>query len=198
MQQAPYDPRAVANKLLDMAEAIGEGDMPITPLALQKLLYLVHFRFLAATGASAMKGAFEAWQFGPVHPAVYKAFSDYGRFPITGRAKGKNLLTGETRELALPADKLLRKIIGQVLSNAGYLPAPKLVDLSHARNGPWDYIWKKIQSGDVVTRQIPDDVTLERGRYMVVDANKKACDSPDVEQTPNEYRTGSLRSYSSR
>lgn len=199
MSQAPYDPRAVANKLLDLAVLIGDGDMPITPLALQKLLYLVHFRYLAATDRPAMKGAFEAWQFGPVHPAVYKAFSDYGRLPITGRAKGKNLLTGEERELTLPQDKNLHFAIVQVLSSVGYLPARKLVALSHAPNGPWDFIWKKIQAGETVTRQIPDVVTLRRGRYMMTDANEKVSDSiDDVEQTPHEYRTGSVRRASSR
>ncbi|MFT8699275.1 type VI toxin-antitoxin system SocA family antitoxin [Acetobacter orientalis] len=198
MTQAPYDPRAIANKLLDLAAVIGDGEMPITPLALQKLLYLVHFRYLAATGRPAVKGAFEAWQFGPVHPAVYKAFSDYGRLPITGRAKGKNILTGEERELTTPQDKNLHSSIVQVLSTVGYLTASKLVDLSHAPNGPWDTIWKKMQAGEVVTRQIPDTVTLEKGRYMMIDANTKASDSRDVEQTPNEYRTGPVRRTPSR
>ena len=198
MTNAPYDPRAVANKLLDLADIIGAGDMPITPLALQKLLYLVHFRFLAATGQAAVKGSFEAWQYGPVHPVVYNAFSEFGRNPITARARGKDLITGEDRALDIPTDKTLHQIIVQVLSSVGYMSARRLVDLSHAPNGPWDYIWKKIQAGTALTRHIPNNVTLERGRFMMVDANKKVCDSPYVDKIPPEYRTGTLRGASSR
>lgn len=187
MSQAPYDPRAVANKLLDMAALVMEKQATITPLALQKLLYFVHARYLATTGKPAVKGAFEAWQYGPVHPTVYKAFSDFGKNPITSRAKAKNLLTGEDRELAPPEDWQLNRAIMSVLLNVGHLPAGRLVKLSHAENGPWHFIWEKVRKGEVVTRQIPDKVTQERGNRMFMIAPHEQSDSPDGEEVPPQY-----------
>lgn len=187
MQQAPYDPRAVANKLLDMAALVMEKQATITPLALQKLLYFAHARYLAATGTPAVKGAFEAWQYGPVHPTVYKAFSDFGKTPITSRAKAKNLLTGEERELAAPEDWQLNRAIMSVLLNVGHLSAGRLVELSHAKNGPWYFIWEKLRKGEVVTRHIPDEVTRERGNRMFMFASHEQGDSPNGEEVPPQY-----------
>jgi len=194
MTGAPYDPRAVANKLLDIAEILGGGAMPITPLALQKLLFFVHARFLKATnGTPAVKGAFEAWQYGPVHPSVYKAFHAYGRDPIVGRATATNVITGEQKSLDLPNDPTLQKIIGQVLISFGSLPASALVNLSHQRGGAWDIIWRKLQRGDVITRQIPDSVTLSNGCSMfVVSPDNGSSESTNEEDFPPELRVGKM------
>jgi Protein of unknown function (DUF4065) len=40
------------------------------PLELQKLLYFAHAIFLIETGDPLVYGCFEAWQYGPVHPAA--------------------------------------------------------------------------------------------------------------------------------
>ncbi|NHN88265.1 DUF4065 domain-containing protein [Acetobacter sp. LMG 1627] len=193
---APYDPRAVANKLLDIADVLAGEAMPITPLALQKLLFFVHARYLKESGGiPAVRGAFEAWQYGPVHPAVYKAFSGYGRDPITSRVEGKNVVTGQPLPLEMPNDPMLQKIIGQVLISFGNLPASALVRLSHQVGGAWDTIWKKIQLGDAITRQIPDSVTLSCGRSMfVVTANDESSESTHVEDEdlPPEYRNSNF------
>ena len=74
----PYDPRAVANLLLDTADEFG---VDVTNLALQKLLYFAHGHFLKQIGQPLVQGAFEAWNNGPVHPAIYHAFKGAGREP---------------------------------------------------------------------------------------------------------------------
>ena len=56
--QARYDPRAVANLLLDEADRRG---VRITNLVLQKLLYFAHAQHLAQRGISPLSGYFEAW-----------------------------------------------------------------------------------------------------------------------------------------
>lgn len=187
MTQAPYDPRAVANKLLDWAQEMMEGKATITPLALQKLLYFVHARYLEATGKPAVKGAFEAWPYGPVHPVIYKSFCEFKANPITSRAKGKNLIDGQEYNLAPPEDVELNRAIMTVLVNLAHLPAGKLVDLSHTPNGPWHFIWNQIQKGTVVTRQIPDSVTRERGRGMFVVTLTPANDSMNGEELPPKH-----------
>jgi uncharacterized phage-associated protein len=64
MLKPPYDPRAVANLLLDLAD---RDDLAITNLVLQKLLYFAHGHFLIRTRCPLVQGGFEAWTYGPVH-----------------------------------------------------------------------------------------------------------------------------------
>ena len=78
MSKPPYDPRAVANLLLDLA---GNDKLDVSNLALQKLLYFAHAHFLIRTGHPLVQGGFEAWTYGPVHPAVYQAFKSAGDSP---------------------------------------------------------------------------------------------------------------------
>ena len=108
----PYDPRAVANLLLDVA---AEEGVAVSNLALQKLLYFAHGHFLIQTGHPLVSGAFEAWNNGPVHPAVYHAFKTSGREPILDRAVGRNVMTGETRVLALPDTPDVRRHLRRVI-----------------------------------------------------------------------------------
>ena len=78
----PYDPRAIANLMLDEADRRG---WMITNLALQKLLYFAHGIHLTKEKQPLVSGYFEAWQYGPVHPAVYRAFKPSGAAPISTR-----------------------------------------------------------------------------------------------------------------
>ena len=63
--EGPYDARAISNLLLDMA---GAGGIPVSNLALQKLLYFAHARHLVEVKQPLVTGYFEAWQHGPVPP----------------------------------------------------------------------------------------------------------------------------------
>ena len=140
MDDAPYDPRAVANLMLDEADRNG---ICLTNLALQKLLYFAHGIFLNETKRPLVKGYFEAWQYGPVHPLAYKAFRSSGGEPIRERAEGQNALTGQRGQLHQLTDPSIRRLVQQVLDSYGRLPAGRLVDLSHAKNSPWQHIVDK-------------------------------------------------------
>ena len=54
----------------------------ITNLKLNKLVYYSYVESLRKLGRPLFDDAIEAWQYGPVEPAVYQAFSSYGRNPI--------------------------------------------------------------------------------------------------------------------
>jgi uncharacterized phage-associated protein len=136
-QDNAYDPRVVANAILSRANADG---LPVTHIALQKLLYFAHGLFLVRHRRPLVSGYFEAWTFGPVHPAVYAAFKVSGSDPISEVAKRKDLRSGSM--IALPAlrDPAALKVIRQTLSAFGDLSAGQLVQLSHARDGPWEVV----------------------------------------------------------
>jgi uncharacterized phage-associated protein len=161
----PFDPRAIANLLLDMADDLG---LEISNLALQKLLFFAHGHFLMETGKPLVLGAFEAWNNGPVHPAVYHAFKNSGRTPIRDRAFGRNVMTGETRVLSLPSSDSATRHIRRVLGAYGHLSPGLLVAISHAPKGPWAVIRDRATHGTALGARIPDSVTLDRFRFQKI------------------------------
>lgn len=168
VNKPPYDPRAVANLLLDLAAKEDGGPLPISNLALQKLLYFAHGHFLIQTGTPLVAGAFEAWTYGPVHPAVYQAFKSEGGSPIQIRAEARNVMTGMTTPLAIPDDAEVRRHLRNVLRSYGHLSPGHLVDISHAPNGPWAAVVNKAKTSIALGLRIPDSVTRERFKYQKV------------------------------
>ena len=79
----PYHVNSVANAIIQKARANGEN---LTPLKLQKLLYYVCGYYAAAYEQPLIDHTFEAWDYGPVVPALYREFKGYGNRSITGLA----------------------------------------------------------------------------------------------------------------
>jgi len=133
-----HDGRAIANFVLDVCEETGR---PVSNLALQKLVYFCHVWSLIELGKPLVKHSFEAWEFGPVLPYLYREFRAFDREAIKSRAKVLDPLSGEQRiaEYALSSDThdLLRKVV-EFYSR---LKAGDLVRLSHAKGGPWEESW---------------------------------------------------------
>jgi uncharacterized phage-associated protein len=177
----PCDPRSVANLLLEIAE---EQRRPITNLALQKLLYFAHAIFLVETGKPLVSGYFEAWQYGPVHPAVYKAFQEAGDKPITSRASRTDIVTGARSPLPAPPSEAIRDICLRIMTQYGRLTAGRLVDISHAKNAPWHYIVNKAQTSLALGLRIPDNVIVERFRYHKVSVGVEPTHGEPSEDTP--------------
>ena len=161
----PFDPRAVANLLLDTADDLG---IAVSNLALQKLLYFAHGHFLIQTGSPLVQGAFEAWNNGPVHPAVYHAFKAAGREPIRTRASGRNVMTGESKALANPASSDVRRHVNRILASYGHLSPGLLVAISHAPRGPWATVREQAMRATSLGARIPDSLTSERFHYQKI------------------------------
>lgn len=159
MDSGPYDPRAIANLILDFADS---ASLPVRHIGLQKLLYFAHATFLIQRGRPLVSGSFEAWQYGPVHPATYQAYKDAAEKPIAFRAKARNVLTGEERNLDLPVDPDVRLHIMQIVSSYGRLSTRRLIDLSHAPGGPWDYVVRKEGGAVALGSRITDDIIRAR------------------------------------
>ena len=144
----PFDPRAVANRLLDLGR---ERQLIIDPMKVQKLIYYAHGWHLALTGRPLLDRSVEAWQYGPVLPDVYRAFQDFGAQPITEPARyaavdGNKLVL---RRYKLPAhdpdadyaDRILRRILEQY----GNYSAIELSMMTHAQGTPWAQAWSENQ-----------------------------------------------------
>lgn len=172
------------NLLLDVAE--NEFRLPITNLALQKLLYFAHGQFLIQTGRPLVNGAFEAWTYGPVHPAIYREFKHLGAEPIRERAKARNVMTGEASAIpSLTEAKVLDQLRGILLAY-GRLSPGRLVDISHARNGPWWTTVNKAETSVALGLRISDTVTRECFKFQKVAVGPESRVGEPDEDTPLE------------
>ena len=167
--------------MLDEADRIG---LFITNLALQKLLYFSHGIFLNENKSPLVSGYFEAWQYGPVHPAAYKAFRSAGSEPIRFRAHSQDILTGASHAIPEPEDHRVTRLIQQVLYSYGKLSPGRLVDISHAKNSPWDFIADKARTSVAFGLRIPDNVIVERFKYHKVSVGTAPAAGEPSEDTP--------------
>lgn len=181
MPDGPYDPRAVANLMLDEADRSG---IKVTNLALQKLLYFAHSIYLIEAKQPLVSGHFEAWQYGPVHPTAYSAFRMAGSSPIDFRATGQNVLTGERTVLDLPQDLIIRRHLARIISSYGQLSPGRLVDISHAKGAPWEHIVDKGRTSIALGLRIPDDVIVNRFKFHKVSIGAAPVAGEPDEDTP--------------
>ena len=173
-----HDPRAVANFIIDTRRFLGGNT---TALELQKILYFCHGSYLVGTGSPLVAGSFEAWEHGPVHPLVYHTFKDFRDTPLKRRASVRNVVTGKAMLIARP-DKPAQRHIIKVVSSLFDLGAGTLVDLSHARGGPWDLVWRKKDSkGAVISdRTIAEHYAKHRVPVRADEANNATVILRDI------------------
>jgi uncharacterized phage-associated protein len=160
-----YDARDVANFILETADARG---LPITNLALQKLLYFAHGWFFAIYGEPLVRNKFEAWQYGPVQRVLYNQFKVFGDKPIKGtRAAHLDPETGQNvvraPEIAVDHADLLRSI----LDKYGSYTASELVEESHAEDGPWEFVWQQAEEAIYPGMRIPDELIKSHFEHLV-------------------------------
>jgi uncharacterized phage-associated protein len=181
MIEAATDPRSIANLMLDEGNRIGHR---ITNLALQKLLYFAHGIFLIEQKRPLVSGYFEAWQFGPVHPTAYQAFKAAGEQPITFRAMRVDVSTGEPVPISLPDDPAIRRHVDRIMQSYGRMTPGRLVDISHAKGAPWDFIVDKARTSLAFGMRISDDLILERFKHHKVSVGNSPLIGEPSEDTP--------------
>ncbi len=151
----PLDAKGLANLMLDWAEEQGRA---ITPMKLQKLLYFCHADYVVQFNKGLVKQEFEAWNYGPVIPSIYKEFKSDHKQPIRGRASIFDPVTA-TRKIAscaLPADE--EENVRSLFDFYSRFSAEKLSDLSHAHNGPWRQARSLFSNGLNMDRRIPSEL----------------------------------------
>ena len=141
MTTAPCFARSVADHLIYLASQKIVGDSReregITNLKLQKVLYFVQASALVQIHRPLFSDAIEAWEYGPVVPAVYQAYRGYG----------SNAIISEEDTSSLSVED--KEFIARVWGIFGAYSAGKLVDITHAHT-PWKEAY---QSSDPVISQ---------------------------------------------
>lgn len=163
MTSPPYDPRIVANCILEIA---WDNSIEVTHLALQKTAYFLHARFLRERdGVPLLSGHFEAWKHGPVHPQLWSSFKEHGRSPIEKFATAVDLFSGLAKELPEIDDPDVKQFIIRGCTNLLKMEPHKLVGLSHAKNSPWDVLTRSGRTERVYGCRISNELIRERFHF---------------------------------
>ena len=153
-----YKADAIANEFLK--DHLGE----ISPMKIQKLVYYAHAWSLALFDKPLISDRIEAWEFGPVIPALYSEFREFGNRPITRLAcelDFDNLQ--EVEDTIDPGDTRTANLVQSVWQRLGGYSAVQLSNMSHATNEPWFQIPKKRPG-----LSIPDELIARCFKKMMV------------------------------
>jgi uncharacterized phage-associated protein len=134
----PYDGRAVANFVLDKC---AERGAKISNLSLQKIVYFCHVWSLIELKSPLVGQRFEAWEYGPVLPYLYREFKSFDRSPIRGRATRIDPLTGRNEVVQYNFDDATTDMLTKIVAFYSRLGPGDLVELTHAAGGPWYTVW---------------------------------------------------------
>jgi uncharacterized phage-associated protein len=150
----PYPAKVVANEFIAISKAL-------TPMKLQKLVYF-HGWCLALTGHPLISERIEAWQYGPVIPAIYHELKRVGNGVITEPisdiryAGGGKFCRHVFSFNDYPNDEERRhaqEIIAKVFEIYGGYSAVRLSNATHMDGTPWQQIYRE----GVRSVVIPDD-----------------------------------------
>lgn len=120
----------MAARLDSVAKFICElGEWEVTPLQLQKLLYLSQMMYMGRNnGERLVDTSFEAWDYGPVSPKLYRKVRMFGSQPVDDVFfEARRFKSTDQRRLLLEevCPDLIQKTPGQ------------LVEITHWEQGAW-------------------------------------------------------------
>ena len=103
------------------------GNWGVTNLALQKILYMAQMVHLGRTGQRLVDAEFQAWDYGPVEPGLYRQVRNFGNKPIQDVFFWAPPIGGtqEAATLDEACNFLIQKSPGE------------LVAMTHWQNGAW-------------------------------------------------------------
>jgi len=124
-----------------------ETGKPVTQMKLQKMVYFAHGYHLAKWGTPLIKEPFEAWQFGPVAPAIYNEFNLYGSDPIELHEPAR--IEHALRTLSPEA----KEAIDYTWEATKDVSAYKLSGWTHKASSPWAAAYRPNVPDTVISNQ---------------------------------------------
>ena len=154
----PYPSKTIANNFLQWD--FQDGAASITPMKLQKLVYMTHGWYLAVHNKPIISEQFEAWPYGPVEDTLYHTFKQYKNSPISTYAKTW-LGDKEVSYIVKKDNKKFYDIFNAVTAKYGSLSALHLSSLTHMPGTPWSATRASGQT------YIPNDLIREHFQGLV-------------------------------
>lgn len=167
-----YSAKAVANYFLSKY-----GKQGITPLKIQKLVYIAHGWTMGIRGKDAplVDDEFaEAWEYGPVFPSIYHEFKHRGRQAILEPATDLN----EDLEIVVPKvdqnDEETVNLLDRIWDVYGNYTGIQLSELCHEVDSPW-YKARK-ESNVRMNQHISDENIAEHYREKLLQNRERRDD----------------------
>lgn len=111
-----------------------KGIKDISPLKLQKLIFLAYENNVKSFKKPLFDGDFEVWRHGPVLKEIYNQYKKYGSEIIDETIENNFKLNNESK-----------RIIDKTLDDYGFLSAWSLVEETHKPTGVWYF---KMENGE--------------------------------------------------
>lgn len=151
-----HSAKAVANYFLSKY-----GKNGITPLKIQKLVYLAHGWHLAFRDRPLVDDEYaEAWQYGPVYASLYHEFKHRGRMPVVELATEVEFdeegELDETTPRIPKSEASTRKLLDAVWKEYGQRSGIELSEICHQPGSPWHQVMQESEGRR--NTHIPDDI----------------------------------------
>lgn len=139
MNLPTYSSAAIANRFLRVARE--SGDTTITPMKVQKLVYIAHGWHLAYTdGKPLCREVVQAWRWGPVFHDLYHSVKKWGREPIDGYVED---YWRDGVAHMIDDGSFGAKVIDAVWRSYGKYSAARLSRITHSKDSPWSKVYAK-------------------------------------------------------
>ncbi len=130
----------------------------VSNLELQKILYLAHMYYLGQhDGAPLIRGEFEAWDYGPVVPELYRHVKGFGGGPVRNVFHWVDPVAPNTPEYAA---------LSAAAAATKGMRAGQLVANTHWKGGAWDNVYRP----NIFGIKIPNSAILNEYRSRTVAA----------------------------
>lgn len=161
-----YTAASIANAFLSRAFRDKKG---ISPMKIQKLLYITHGYGLVEFNKPIIDEVFEAWKFGPVLSSLYHECKEFGSGSIGRYIKDIDPETGARSSVPFPDEDKVNDIIDYVWKEYGDESAISLSDWTHVKSGPWDIV---TSGGTSILRHqdVPNDLIKKYFKETMYDA----------------------------
>ena len=182
----PVEDVVVVAYLLEKAAEEARG---LTPLQVNKLVYICHGWTLGILGLPLIDNSsdqIQAWKYGPVVQKVYTLLKRFGRHEVSyqdffelvgdfgiGTEVAKNIISDKLNRL-VPKEGKVDIVLKAVWESYKNLTGGQLIGITHAKNTPWSkHVKKSIFGGVSHGVHIPDRTIKEYYRNELVEAQEK-------------------------
>jgi uncharacterized phage-associated protein len=143
---------------LEAAKTLCElRDWSLSNLQIQKILYLAHMFYLGENKEPLIQESFEAWDYGPVVPEVYRNAAGFGNGPVVGRFWWVD---------SAPVDGPEFKMLKEAAEKTKGVTAARLVAITHRHGGAWAHNYIP----EVRGRRIPNEDIMKEYEDLRVSA----------------------------
>lgn len=112
-----------------------EESIPLTPMKIQLLIYLLYSRYYQITGQQLFTERFEKWKYGAVLLSVHYYFRDFGANPVTRFARNAY---GNVEVIELRYRTAIQQAFTEVWEKYKNFSSVQLSDMVRKENTAWN------------------------------------------------------------